>query len=89
MSFRPAALLVALLLVAGFAGPAAAQNPPGPPWPVVVSPNGIALRWYPDDISEGQAHLVANAHCGATGHAAVLAGVEMDGSVELGSYRCR
>ncbi|HTV87980.1 MAG TPA: hypothetical protein VME41_03095 [Stellaceae bacterium] len=80
-----AALAVSALLTV----PALAQSPPGPPWPEVVSPGGITLRWYPDDVSEATAQAVADMHCAAIGRTAVLAELEQDGSVQLGTYRCR
>lgn len=86
LSRRMAAVLAAAAL---FAAPAVAQSPPGPPWPEVVSPGGITLRWYPDDVSETAAQGAADMHCAATGRSAVLAALERDGSVEIGSYRCR
>jgi hypothetical protein len=77
-----AAVLIALLSLAGCAGP------PGPPWTEAVSPSQITLRWYSDDLSEAAARQVADAHCGAIGSSAELAAAEQDGSVEIASYRC-
>jgi hypothetical protein len=78
-----------LLLLPLLAFPAiAADSPPGPPWPVVISPDAITLRWYPDEVGEAQARAVASAHCAASGRAAGFGALEQDGSAELGTYRC-
>lgn len=82
--------LVAALVAVSAAGAASAQTTlAGPPWALAASPNGITLRWYPDDTSEAAAHSVADAHCAATGLPASLAAIERDGSAEIASYRCR
>ena len=82
-SARPIVVFAAVLTLAGCAGP------PGPPWPEVVSPNGITLRWYPDETSAAKAQLVADAHCAPSGRRAGIAAVEQNGSVQIADYRCR
>ena len=86
MSARLAAAMILLPLLAA---PAVAANPPGPPWPEIVSPGAITLRWYPNDTSEAAAQAAADAHCAATGRAAVFAALEQVGSVQYGTYACR
>jgi len=85
MSLRFAAAML-LLSLAVF--PAVAADAPGPPWPEVISPGSITLRWYPDEISEPQARAVAAAHCAAAGRQVGLGALGQDGSVEIGTYRC-
>jgi hypothetical protein len=84
-----ARVLGAIILLPLLALPALAADLAGPPWPEIVSPAGITLRWYSDDTSEAAAHQVAAAHCAATWRSAALAGLELDGSAEVGSYRCQ
>ncbi len=84
-----ARLLLAALLAIAVVGAAHAQGLVGPPWPVVVAPNGITLRWYADNMPEAVARQVADAHCAPTGRPAALAALEMSGSAEIGTYVCR
>jgi hypothetical protein len=86
MSIRRAALAVVIAVVS--APPAMALQPPGPPWPEVISPDGITLRWYPDETSEAAAQQVADAHCAQAGRQATLAELEQNGSEQVGTYRC-
>lgn len=85
----PGRFAAALFILSLMTAPAMAAGPLGPPWPEVMSPDGITLRWYPDEVSEAEAHHAADAHCSAIGRSAVFAAVEQDGSAEIGTYRCR
>ena len=86
---RARSLALATVSIMMFAGTAWAQSPPGPPWLQAASPGGITLRWYTDDLPEAAARQVANAHCAATGRAAGIAAIELDGSAEIATYRCQ
>ena len=61
----------------------------GPPWTVNQSPNGIDLRWYPDDTPSAAADAAAQVHCQSQGKGAQLIAYEQDGSAQIGRYRCR
>jgi hypothetical protein len=61
----------------------------GPPWTLSQSPNGIDLRWYPDDTPSAAADTVAQLHCRTWGKNAELIAYDQDGSAQLGRYRCR
>ena len=61
----------------------------GPPWTLGQSPNGIDLRWYPDDTPSAAADTQAQAHCRSFGKNAELIAYTQDGSAQLGRYRCR
>ena len=61
----------------------------GPPWTVNQSPNGIDLRWYPDDTPSAAADAAAQVHCQSQGKSAQLIAYEQDGSAQIGRYRCR
>jgi hypothetical protein len=61
----------------------------GPPWTLARSPDAIALRWYPDELTRGAAEQVAALHCRSWGKAASLASDNRDGSAEIATYRCR
>ncbi len=61
----------------------------GPPWTLSQSPNGIDLRWYPDDTPGAAADAVAQSHCQSYGKNAELIAYVQDGSAQLGKYRCR
>ena len=80
------ALIVRALWVAA---PLAFAGCSGPPWTLSQSPNGIDLRWYPDDTPSAAADTVAQAHCQSYGKNAELITYVQDGSVQLGKYRCR
>ncbi|HKS87924.1 MAG TPA: hypothetical protein VJR70_00660 [Stellaceae bacterium] len=80
---RLIAVIAAVMALAGCAGP------PGPPWAEAVSPNGITLRWYPDETSGTEAQLAADAHCAPSGRHAGIAAIEQNGSVRIADYRCR
>lgn len=89
-----AALLLAAL--AGCGGPpqasavgASAAAPGGPPWVTAVSPDMIALRWYPRQIAARAAERVAQAHCAASGKAAVLVSDQHLSGAHLAQYDCR
>jgi hypothetical protein len=61
----------------------------GPPWTLDQSPDGITLRWYPDNTPDAAADSVAQVHCRSLGKNAELIGYDQDGSAQLGRYRCR
>jgi hypothetical protein len=61
----------------------------GPPWTLDQSPDGITLRWYPDDTPDAAADSVAQIHCRSLGKNAELIAYDQDGSAQLGRYRCR
>ena len=61
----------------------------GPPWTLGQSPNGIDLRWYPDDTSSAAADAAAQVHCQSQGKSVELIAYEQDGSAQIGRYRCR
>jgi len=61
----------------------------GPPWTLSESPDAIALRWYPDEISIAAAEEAAELHCRSWGKTAELAHDARDGSAEVAQYRCR
>ena len=61
----------------------------GPPWTLSQSPDGIALRWYPDNTSSAAADSLAEAHCRSQGKHAELIAYNQDGSAQIGRYRCR
>ena len=81
-------VVAAVSLLSMLALPALAQNPPGLPWRIAVSPGAVALRWYPDELSEAQTRQTAAAHCAAIGRRAGFAALEQDGSAEIATYRC-
>ncbi len=82
MSTR-AAVALALLLPIGLSGCA------GPPWAQAVSPDGITLRWYPNDAGEFAAQQIADAHCEPTGQPAAMHAIEEDPGAIIATYRCR
>jgi hypothetical protein len=61
----------------------------GPPWTLDRSPDGITLRWYPDNTPNAAADSVAQVHCQSLGKNAELIAYDQDGSAQLGRYRCR
>ena len=61
----------------------------GPPWTLDQSPDGITLRWYPDNTPNAVADSVAQVHCGSLGKNAELIAYDQDGSAQIGRYRCR
>jgi hypothetical protein len=61
----------------------------GPPWTLAQSPDGITLRWYPDDTPDAAADSVAQVHCRSLNKNAELIAYDQDGSAQLGRYRCR
>jgi hypothetical protein len=61
----------------------------GPPWTLNQSPDGITLRWYPDNTPDAVADSVAQVHCRSLGKNAELIAYDQDGSAQLGRYRCR
>jgi hypothetical protein len=61
----------------------------GPPWTLDQSPDGITLRWYPDNTPDAVADSVAQVHCQSLGKNAELIAYDQDGSAQLGRYRCR
>jgi hypothetical protein len=61
----------------------------GPPWTLDQSPDGITLRWYPDNTPDATADSVAQVHCRSLGKNAELIAYDQDGSAQLGRYRCR
>lgn len=61
----------------------------GPPWTLSQSPDGVDLRWYPDNTPSAAADTVAQAHCRSFGKNAELIAYIRDGSAQLGRYRCR
>jgi hypothetical protein len=61
----------------------------GPPWTLDQSPEGITLRWYPDNTPNTVADSVAQVHCGSLGKNAELIAYDQDGSAQIGRYRCR
>jgi hypothetical protein len=61
----------------------------GPPWTLARSRDAIALRWYPDELTEGAAEQVAALHCRSSGKTALLSSDNRDGSAEIATYRCR
>ena len=63
----------------------------GPPWVTAVSPDVVALRWYPHRIPElpASAAQVARAHCAAAGKTAVLASEEETPGALMAQYDCR
>jgi len=93
----PVAAIAAALALAGCSGVAPTPiQPPTflalggyPPWTLNQSPDGIALRWYPDVTSRDAADRIAQIHCGSLNKSAVLVSDARDGSVELAEYHCR
>jgi hypothetical protein len=69
------------LIVAGCSG--------GPPWVVGATPDRVALRWYPPDVSRSAADLLAERHCAASGKRAEFASTEQSGSAQIAEFRCR
>jgi hypothetical protein len=61
----------------------------GPPWTLDQSPEGITLRWYPDNTPNAVADSVAQVHCHSLGKNAELTAYDQDGSAQIGRYRCR
>ena len=61
----------------------------GPPWTIDQSPDGITLRWYPDNTPNAVADSVAQVHCHSLGKTAELIAYDQDGSAQIGRYRCR
>jgi hypothetical protein len=61
----------------------------GPPWTLDQSPDGITLRWYPDNTSNPVADSVAQVHCRSLGKNVELIAYDQDGSAQIGRYRCR
>src|SRR5271155_1154369 len=61
----------------------------GPPWTLDQSPDGITLRWDPDNTPDAVANSVAQVHCQTWGKNAELISYDQDGSAQLGRYRCR
>jgi hypothetical protein len=61
----------------------------GPPWTLDQSPDGITLRWYPDNTPSDVANSVAQVHCRTLGKDAELIAYDQDGSAQIGRYRCR
>jgi hypothetical protein len=61
----------------------------GPPWTLDQSPDGITLRWYPDNTPNAIADSVAQVHCHSLGKNAELIVYDQDGSAQIGRYRCR
>ncbi|MBV8575115.1 MAG: hypothetical protein JOZ58_08770 [Acetobacteraceae bacterium] len=61
----------------------------GPPWALSQSPDGVDLRWYPDDTPSAAADAAAQVHCQSFGKNAELIAYTKDGSAQLGRYRCR
>jgi len=61
----------------------------GPPWTLDQSPDGVTLRWYPDNTPNDVADSVAQVHCRTSGKSAELIAYDQDGSAEIGRYRCR
>jgi hypothetical protein len=74
---------------AGFGGLLVLAACSGPPWTLNQSPDGIDLRWYPDNTPSAVADAAAQAHCRAYGKNAELIAYTQDGSAQLGRYRCR
>jgi hypothetical protein len=62
---------------------------PGPPWTLDQSPDGITLRWYPDNTPSDVATSVAQVHCRSWSKNAELIGYDQNGSAQIGRYRCR
>jgi len=60
----------------------------GPPWTLSQSPDGITLRWYPDDTPSEAADSAAEVHCRSQGKNAELIAYDQDGSAQIGRYRC-
>lgn len=58
------------------------------PWTLSHSSNAIALRWYSDTSTAGQARAVADAYCGQTGKSVELGDLEEDGSAMIAHYHC-
>jgi hypothetical protein len=61
----------------------------GPPWTLDQSPDGITLRWYPDNTPNAVADSVAQVHCRSLGKNVELIAYDQDGSAQIGRYRCR
>jgi hypothetical protein len=61
----------------------------GPPWTLDQSPDGMTLRWYPDNTPSDVANSVAQVHCRTSGKNAELIAYDQDGSAQIGRYRCR
>jgi (2Fe-2S) ferredoxin len=61
----------------------------GPPWTLDRSPDGITLRWYPDNTPTAVADSVAQVHCRSQDRNVELIAYDHDGSAEIGRYRCR
>jgi len=54
----------------------------GPPWTLDQSPDGITLRWYPDNTPSDVPNSVAHKN-------AELIAYDQNGSAQIGRYRCR
>jgi len=61
----------------------------GPPWTLNQSPDGITLRWYPDNTPSAAGSSVAQVHCRSWGRNAELIAYDQDGSAQIGRYLCR
>jgi hypothetical protein len=61
----------------------------GPPWTLDQSPDGITLRWYPDNTPSDVPNSVAQLHCRSWGKNAELIAYDQNGSAQIGRYRCR
>jgi hypothetical protein len=94
----PRLVLVVVLAAAGCAEVPPPPPPPGPPpvaaalyppWTLHQSPEGIDLRWYPDNTPSAAANDVARRHCAIWNKSAEMVSDTRDGSAEIARYRCR